>query len=276
MQPQKVLHLFKEMEKKKPAIEGDYIVTEKLDGIYAYINYIAGRFQPIYSRQCRVIPAFSKYQELFNSLPKPKADARLIMEAYIPGVDFHTMNGIFNRSVGNFHCEDVQFFLHDIVYFGNPLPALQRYEILLSSNIEVKEKINVLPILTISDSLDDWNKMFEDIKLQGGEGVVLKKADAIYHPGKRNSSLMKIKLESQAILVCSDIFYTVGEKGHSNLNATFKTPKGIEVVCRIGKHADIFAIEKDKNHILGKKCLIEFMEELPSGMLREPRFKEIL
>jgi ATP-dependent DNA ligase len=199
------------------------------------------------------------------------------MEAYIPGLDFHSMNGIFNRSVGDYHCKDVVFFLHDMIGLGHSLAltALQRYNVL--KYWDILGNVRVHPILAVSDNKDIWLKYFNDVKETGGEGVVLKQASGLYYPDKRNSSLMKIKLEDRFHLLCTDMFYTVGDKGHSNLNITLRRKSGTEIVVRVGKHDDIDKIENDKEYVLGKVCLIECMTEItPGGMLREPRFKNVV
>ncbi len=129
----------------------------------------------------------------------------------------------------------------------------------------------------IQGNKEEWLETFKKVKDLGGEGIVLKHVDSPYYPDKRNSSLMKIKLEEQVVLHCVDVFYTVGEKGHSNLNATFRRNSGTEVIARIGRHDDIAKIEDDKSYILDRPCLLEYMCEVTAGgSLREPRFKKVL
>jgi ATP-dependent DNA ligase len=286
MLPQKVLHMYKEEAKKKPKFLGDYLVTEKLDGIYVYIDYINDQWQVPHSRAGRAIPAFEHLKHtLFEHLEPPHVPTRFIAEATHATIsDFHTINGIFNRSVGDYHCNEVIFNLHDMVEFDDlEEPAIARldrlYNWFFEMNTILREAKNlsyVHPILQSSDK-EEWLRLFNSVKESGGEGIVLKHIHSPYYPDKRNSSLMKIKLEDRLVLYCVDIFYTVGEKGHSNLNATFRRSNGVEVVVRVGKHSDIAKIEEDRNYILGQPCLIECMCEVTTGgTLREPRFKNVL
>jgi ATP-dependent DNA ligase len=276
---QKVLHLYKEKEKKKPNISGNYMVSEKIDGIYVYIDRIAGKWGPIISRQGRPIPAFEHHTKQFEKLDNlPPTDIRLIAEAYIPGVDFHTANGIFNRSVGDYRCDSVVFAVHDMVYHGFPnKTAEERYE--RAGEIDYTASTDYVqhhPLLAISSDEETWLNIAETVWDNDGEGIVLKRTDSIYQPDKRNSSLMKIKLEENFVLTCIDAYYTVGEKGNSNLNAIFRREKGTLITCRVGKHSDIAAYEGNKGHLIGQKCLIVGMCELPDGAIREPRFKYVV
>lgn len=282
MLAQKVLHLYKEEQKKKPKFLGDYIVTEKLDGIYAYVDYINGKWSAIHSRAGRAIPAFEHLTKEFENLTPPTGNTRFIFEATHNTIkDFHTINGIFNRSVGDYHCNNVVFNFHDMVVPSTlDIPAVERLHALRSwfnVNTEaVTNRFRYCPMLHVSNSKDLWLAEFNKVIEAGGEGIVLKHSESGYYPDKRNSSLMKIKLEERIVLHCVDIFYTVGDKGNSNLNATFRRNNGVEIVVRVGKHIDIARIEDDKNYILGKPCLLEYMCEIAGGKLREPRFKKVL
>lgn len=282
MKPQKILHLYKEEQKKKPKFLGEYFITEKLDGIYTYIDCINGVWQQPHSRAGRAIPAFEHLIKELEILEPTKSDTRFILEAtHSTERDFHTLNGIFNRSVGDYHCNDVVFNFHDMVEHKNlEQPAIERLAALrgfFNTHSEVlPNRFRYCPVLQVSSDKDLWFEQFHKVLEAGGEGVVLKHTHSGYYPDKRNSSLLKIKTEERIVLHCVDVFYTIGKKGNSNLNATFRRNNGVEVVVRVGKHSDIAKIEEDKNYILGKPCLLEYMCELPGGALREPRFKKVL
>lgn len=272
---QKVLHLHKELAKKNPQLQGNYLLSEKMDGIYTYIDYHPKiGFSLVKSSAQREIPALAWTKKLFESLPKPKEPCRFIQEATIPGVDFHTANGIFNRSVGDFVCQDVVFHIHDIV-FPERLglaTALERYNILKTLDISnTMEKLQIHPIL-YAGSYDEylWMKYFNEITEKGGEGIVAKRENSLYTPGKRNSDLLKIKLEETFDLLCTRYFTTLGEKGNIAYNVELKNKKGVLVNARIGKFDDI--AEFNINSPVGKVIEIKAMCELPDGSYREPRF----
>ena len=68
MKPQKVLHLHLEEAKKKPKITGRYIVTEKLDGWYGYIDYLQGEWGKVTSSSGREIPSLLWARQVFQEL----------------------------------------------------------------------------------------------------------------------------------------------------------------------------------------------------------------
>ncbi len=279
MKPQLALHLHKELEKKKPKVHGQYIISEKLDGIYSYIDRVNGVWEDVHSRQDRKIPAFEMHKDVFARLGNlPSNNIRLIAEAYIPNTDFHTLNGIFNRSIGDYHCSTVVYAVHDIVNLDDlTVPSLDRYNRLLQVDTSATNgMIEVHPIVGITEDRDTWMYHAQQVWEQGGEGVVLKEATGRYQPGKRNSSLMKIKLEEVVVGECTHFYYTVGDKGNRNLNIGVRLASGSRVDVRIPKFSDIAAIEDDSSYILGKNVELKCMCKLLDGSLREPRFNKVL
>lgn len=272
MKPQKVLHLHLEEAKKKPKITGGYIVTEKLDGWYGYIDYIDGEWGNVTSSSGREIPSLlwarNKFQEIIL-----ESDIRLIFEIIIPEQPFHILNGILNRSVGNCQAIDAKFYIHDMIDFKVPASAFTRLVRLKEIDLsKVEDYIKIVKVLDITDDKEEWMKHFKDITDRGGEGIILKQAFGVYQPDKRNSSLMKVKLESTFDLECFDMFHTVGDKGHDNLNVSLRRKNGAVITVRIPKDEDRELFELNPNAILGKVVEVKCMCELEGGSLREPRF----
>ncbi|RLA60510.1 MAG: hypothetical protein DRQ89_12785 [Epsilonproteobacteria bacterium] len=280
MKPQKVKHLHLEEAKRTPNTVYSYMVTEKLDGWYTYIDYdkLTG-WGNVHSSACREIPSMLHCREkYFNKLPNPKGSCRFIMEALIPDTCFYILNGIFNRTKGDCQVEDVHFKIHDLVYEERPKEvALERYTRLLAYEevASFNERLAIVSTLIISDKRADWLKMFDYVTYGGGEGVILKQANGIYQPGKRNSSLLKIKLEKTLDLLCTGVYETFGEKGNRNLNLKLVRANGVEVDVRVGKHEDIDMIDLDSSSIVGKVIEVKCMKENEDGKLREPRFVTI-
>jgi len=279
MQIQKVKHLHLEEAKKTPNTKHKYIITEKIDGWYVYCDY--DRFSGwsnIYSSANRIIPSMEHcFQKYFSKLPNPSSNCRLVMEAYIPDTCFYILNGIFNRSVDAYDALDVHFKVHDIIYFDDLIKtAITRYEHLFTLEdqgfFSKADRIDVLSILDISSERKDWLRIFDTVTYGGGEGIILKQTDGLYCAGKRNSSLMKIKLEKELDLLCVGAYETFGDKGNRNLNIKLVTKAGIEINVRVGRHEDIDNIDADNNYIVGKVCVIKCMKINADGTLREPRF----
>lgn len=283
--PQKCLHLHLEEKKKKPNLNHIYMGTEKLNGWYAYIDYSTelgwGNFR---SRVGREIPSLKWAREMFiDMFPKPKSNIRLIMEVVIDGIDFHELNGILNRSKGDCQALEAKFHLHDLIdidtYFINSKEnyAISRYEKLANifenfAYLQIADRINLIKPLFVSDSRDVWLETAEKLINANKEGIVLKQTDSLYQPDKKNSSLLKIKCEEEFDLHCIDIYYTVGEKGHPNLNITLRDKSGIEVSVRVPKHSDIALIEEDRNYILDKVVMIRCMNKTELNGYYQPRF----
>lgn len=270
--PQKVLHLWKEEEKKNPKIDGDYIVTCKIDGWFCFIDYSVTHGWSFVSNENRIIPSFIWTRGWFEKLPKFSVDLRLIMEAYIPETPFHILNGIFNRKEED--AKDVHFVIHDVIFPDNL--GIKNYDrFLWLNNLQIAQSLNTdrlstMPLCAISSFKDTWMRWFELITEKGGEGVVLKSVDGVYTPGKRNSSLMKIKCEEEFDLLAIDYYKTIGEKGNDAWNLLLKTKNGKTQSVRVGKDEDIanFALYSP----VGKVHQIKCMKRLPDGSFREPTY----
>ena len=112
----------------------------------------------------------------------------------------------------------------------------------------------------------------EQVWDRDGEGVILLRTDSTYSAGKRNSDLMKIKLEETFDLLVTDLYFTVGEKGNDNMNLKLKDSRGCFVDVRIGKHKDQY--EFALSSPIGKVATIKCMKQTDDGY-REPRFLHI-
>lgn len=279
--PQKVLHVSEELKKKNPKLHGKYIVSEKLDGWYGYIDYFPNiGFTNIHSSAQREIPSLFHIKE---TLPKDCGNRsfRLIFEIMIPETPFHILNGILNRKYEP--AEGVEFYCHDFIYLkdffitsdveNSAIERLRKVKKLLLEK-ELKNFYFHKP-LAIDATFHKAREIAQEV-LQDAEkeGVVLKKQDSFYTPEKRNSDLMKEKREFDKDLICLGWQKTLGEKGNENYNLLFEN-LGTPITVRLGKHKDISLLLADETNFVGKVCEIQAMAELPSGALREPRFYRV-
>lgn len=293
IQPQKVLHLYLEKEKKRTKFGTiDYLVSEKHDGWYITIDYDAskGTYESPRSSSGRLIPSLSHISDILNKTIKPTFNLRLIAEAIIPGMEFSELNGILNRSVGDCEAKGVVFIIHDLLRIEKdsivPRKAIDRLSDVQQFLyfLELDHIFKESTILSITNEEPIMMKYAESIWDNDGEGVVLKAIDEIYYPGKRNHSLLKIKLEETEDMFVDSIYTTIGEKGNENLNArcrffSSKISDYVEVDVRVGKVSDVEILTKIKQHSLNRLrstiVEIKYMKELENGSLREPRFKKI-
>lgn len=277
--PQKVLSLKDALKLKIPKTQGIYYITEKIEGWFVYIGYshIRGHWGVCKSSNGRAIPSLEHMTKVFNLLPKPHEDCILIAEVTTDN-PFHITNGILNRSVGNYKCENPIFYFHDIIFINSPFISSQtRYHVLqdLEESFN-KDYFKLLPILHVGKyNRDVWQSIFETIANKGGEGIVAKREDSIYLPGKRTSDLLKLKLECTVDCLADRLVESYGEKGNASLTLISKRKNGTEVLTVISKHEDQDNFRNNPLSILGKVVEIKGMEEYEDGQIRQPIFKHV-
>lgn len=275
---QKCLHLKDELAKKNPKLQGDFIITEKYEGWYTTVYYDGEKFHNPVSSAGREIPAFSWVANLLNT-PKlgHNKPFMLIAEAYLEDTPFETLNGIFNRSKGDCLCREVIFKVHDAVPLDIAVPAVNRM-LFLRQIIAILNNSStqyVAPLYTGEYSESIWNHYFEFITSNGGEGIVAKRASAFYQQGKRNSDLLKLKLECTVDALAIQLLEDIGEKGNPSLTLVSQRKNGIVIKTVISKHSDQKLFREDAGNVLGKVVQIKAMEEYSNGQLRQPVFQYI-
>lgn len=271
MKPQKALHLHIEEDKARPKYAGhSYCVFRKYDGWYGYKD--GDGF--INSRQCRPIPSLFEFSVDIPTI----FCGRLIFEIMIDGVEeFHIMNGILNRSVGDCQAKNVYLMVHDYIPLGGSQVKFYDRYVMAQDIVHAigDERIRISPILAITPKIDTWKMLANQVWEDGGEGIVLKRHDAPYSYDKRNADLMKIKEE-----LTFDFIVTGMEKGEGKYSDTLGS---LIVEGKNGiKHMVSGMTDAQRNEwwdnpaeILGKLVEIKAMKILPDGTLREPRFKAI-
>lgn len=275
IKPQKALHLFQEMDKKKPkCLESRYMVTEKHDGWYGFLDFPSCK---IHSRAMREIPSLVELSNLIRS-KRPQVKGRLLFEIMIEGLEvdsFPELNGRLNRK--NEQVDDVYIRVHDFINeWRFEMPANKRFD--FASEIVQRldlDCVKTSPLLGISSEPDQWYEFAEKVWSRGGEGVILKKFDGVYMPEKRNFTLMKIKEELTLDLKVVGKFEGEGKyKG---------TLGGLIVQDKAGNKHKVSGMTDSQRHkwwgddttIINKVVEVKAMKRLKDGSLREPRFKAI-
>lgn len=193
---------------------GEYFAQEKIDGYwyqYEKTDNHSYLFSRNISKTTNLLTEKSAnvphIMEALNILP---ANTILIGEIYIPGGTSKDVTRIMGclpetaiaRQKDNF----VYYYVHDIIYYDGinliNAPALSRYKILN----KIWEKHNLLQYsyLKLAEIFED-NIEATAVKIlsQGGEGIVMKKKNLPYYPGKRPAwSTIKIKKTDTVDLVC--------------------------------------------------------------------------
>lgn len=274
---QKAKHLFIEMDKKKPDVDHAYIMFEKHDGWFGYLDFPSCI---IHSRAHREIPAVKDLSDLIRQ-HRPSVKGRLIFEIMIEGLEvdsFPELNGILNRK--NEQAEDVYLRVHDFIPDFNmcKMSAKQRYEYAT----EIVQRLGLpqvimSPCLGVSKSPEVWHQTAERIQARGGEGLILKNSTALYAPDKRNSTLMKIKEEVTVEMLVTEVVEGLGEHKGQAGKLVCKDEKGQlhEIGMGCMKHDKRKEVFFNPMLIVGHVVEIKAMKKLKDGKYREPRFKAI-
>jgi bifunctional non-homologous end joining protein LigD len=150
----------------------------------------------------------------------------------------------------------------------------------------------------VSEGVDDGTALFDAVNELGLEGIVAKKRDSAYLPGKRSESWLKIK--ARQTLECTIVGYTRGRGDRAGifgaLHLARSTEDGLKYVGKVGSGFDegslktVFAAlersRKIKRPIKEKPlddahsiwiepklvCEVQFVSLTNDGMLREPVF----
>ena len=193
---------------------GEYFAQEKIDGFWyeyektddhSYIfSRTTSRVTGLLSEKSANVPHI---MEALNVLP---ANTILIGEIFVPGGTSKNVTSIMGclpeTAISRQKNKPIHYYVHDIIYYGGTslieTAALTRYQILAS--VWEKYELNKYEFLTLANIFtEDIEQKTVEILSRGGEGVVLKKADLPYYPGKRPAwSTIKIKKTDTADLVC--------------------------------------------------------------------------
>lgn len=194
---------------------GEYFLEEKIDGaFYQFVKtenhcYLFGRtvskLSGILTEKSDNVPHL---KEALNCLP---TGTILIGEIYVPGgtsKDTVSIMGCLpTLAIKRQKDAPIHYYVHDIIAYDSVnlinSPADLRYKILAA--IWEKHNLNQYSFLRLATRVDeDMEAEISRILKSGGEGVVLKKKDYPYSPGKRPAwSTIKVKQMDSIDLICT-------------------------------------------------------------------------
>ena len=204
----------KEYMLKNICESGEYFAQEKIDG-YWYQYEKTDNYSYLFSRNISKTTNLlteksanvPHIMEALNILP---ANTIVIGEIFVPGGTSKSVTSIMGclpeTAIARQKNNLIHYYVHDIIYYDGinliNAPALTRYKIL--SKIWDKNNLSNYSFLHLADIFDtDIEARTVEILANGGEGVVLKKKDLPYYPGKRPAwSTVKIKKTDTVDLVC--------------------------------------------------------------------------
>lgn len=274
---QAVKHLHDEMDKVKPAcLNQKYMVFEKHDGWFGYLDFPSC---VIHSRGYREVPSLTNLSNLIRS-KRPNCSGRLIFEIMLEGYEidrFHELNGILNRA--DEQAEGAYLRVHDFLPdFKTYVPAGVRYSYAteIVKLLDLPE-VKVSPVLATSANPSDWKDIAQAMWSDGREGVVLKKIDGHYEPGRRVHSMMKIKESVTANARVTELIQGKEGSKYEGMLGALVAVDANGVVHKVSGMTDSEREEwwESPSKIVGKIIEIKAMKRLRNGSLREPRFKAV-
>lgn len=194
---------------------GEYFLEEKVDGAcYQFVktemgSYLFGR--TISKTTGLLTEKGQNVPHLLSALDCLPNRTILICEIYVPNGTSkdvtHIMGCLSAEAIkrqekeGNIHC-----YVHDIIYYDNVnlmnTGAEDRYKILEA--IWKEHGLDRYDFLRLAVKVDeDLEGEISRILKRGGEGVVMKKRDSVYVPGKRPAwDTIKVKQMDSVDLIC--------------------------------------------------------------------------
>ena len=198
---------------REPFSKEGWVFEPKFDGIRAIAYIIDGEVK-ILSR--RGLDLTSRYPELAESLGKSKTD--LVLDGEIVAFDekgrtsfqlLQQASGLRGRGIRDQTKENIpiRFYVFDVLSVDGTKtltkPLSKRKELLKKHLVETND------VRRVDDLGADGNRAFLACLENGLEGVIAKKEDSLYLPGKRVPTWLKLKAtRTSEFLVCG---YTEGK-----------------------------------------------------------------
>lgn len=193
---------------------GEYFGEIKVDG-YFYEYEKTDNYAYLFSRNTSTTTGLlseksANVPHIMDALSCMPANTILIGEIYYPGGTSKTVTSVMGclpeLAIKRQENNPIHYYLHDIIYYDGvqlvETAAEKRYKIL--QKIWELHNLAQYPFLRLAEAFDtDIPAHLKQILDSGGEGVVLRKKDLPYYPGKRPAwSTIKMKKMDTADLVC--------------------------------------------------------------------------
>lgn len=281
LKPQKAMHLHDDLAKKNPKSNNQvYMVTEKLDGWYGYLENDDTCVRSGANRHIPSMEVLSKeILQLWRDNDVP--EGRLIFEIYTEDVPFHIQNGEYNRKYEQ-HTE-CKFMVHDFIDSTDqdePEIAIVRREIAEYVVRKINHpRLKMIPILNAYAYTTDIKVEAKKVWNAGGEGTIGVARNSFYEfstgTPKRNANIIKVKEELTLDLLCVGL-----QKGEGKYA---DTTGALVVIDKNGVKNTISGMTdeqrdcwyNDPTLVIGNVIEVKAMKRLKDGSLREGRFKAI-
>ena len=199
--------------------EGTWIVEEKFDGIRAQVHKTNGTIRLFSRTFSEVSRTYPELVRAFAEIPGNfMLDGEIVARRAGQVLPFRYLQARLQRKVidKSLLAEiPVAFVAFDILAAGEEFlideHLLERREHLAEA-ITPGTHISVAPFTRLGEppSGEELHDHFERARLQGHEGIVLKRTDSPYHPGRRGKWWLKLKRELSTL----DVVVVAVEWGH--------------------------------------------------------------
>lgn len=252
---------------------GEWSVEEKFDGVRLIIE-VASDFDLFGNQRVQCWSRYGKDREvpstirdLLAKLPHGVYDGEL----YAPGKRSYGTAAHANAGELVLALFDVVHLLgHGIchIQYWGRRAYLERIFENLWGELGEKSPLQLANSVRV-ESLEHVRQFSKFVWSRDGEGLILKRRDSLYQPGKRPTSWMKVKQLRST--VCTVVGYKPGKMGpHSIL--LLRDDDGHDVAVKWKSLAALDLIEVDPDSFLGRRLRIEYQERTPDGSYRHPRW----
>lgn len=274
---------------KPPA--GDFVVTEKLDGIRCMAICTEDDIQ-LYTRQGKLIEGCKEIEESLRLIRKyMETDIVLDGELLADGCDYETVYKETTKRVKNKNKvkTDIHYTIFDILEYDEfceqkcTMPYYERLEVLCDifeyfGQGHRLPKLELIQALYAGSDINRLLELLEEYRNKGAEGLMVNLTNGLYE-FKRSKQILKVKVMQTADLKI--VGFEEGQgRNAGKLGALLVDFKGNEVGVGTGfSDFDRVHIWENKDKYIGKICEIQYFEisKDKNGVesLRFPVFKTI-
>jgi ATP-dependent DNA ligase len=262
----------------------NYVAQEKLDGMRAIIHITKTGLR-IFSRSAGVNDP-TRPLEKTTALPHLAllkfphlADTILDTEILAPGIDIASLSGAIHSNEVRQTNGLVRAFVFDVLnYCGQDLMTKTLAQrIMVIDMLRFRLHSPYVIFLPWAYKATDKQKLYDDVLGRGGEGIMLKRLDALYVQGGRPANNW-YKAKKHSTFDCVVIGFTKGQgKYNTRIGALVFGQYVNGKLVELGQASGMSDDERNEmssnpNKYIGRVVVIKGMERLRSGAIRHPQF----
>lgn len=196
----------------------------KLDGFRMQIHKNKGKIT-LFTRRLENVT--SQFPDVVKVIEKSIKSDNFIIDSEVVGIDKKTkkpkpFQEISQRIRRKYDIKEmikelpVKIYVFDVMSYNNKsyldVEYIKRRKLLTKIIIELKNEIAITPQI-VTDSSEVANKFYQKALSEGHEGVMIKTLDAVYKPGSRVGTMVKLKPIMESLdLVIVEAEYGTGKR----------------------------------------------------------------